>query len=511
VNTRASSQGIRPSRFRKTGTLKKLDLLILRAFTGPFVVTFFIALFVLMMQTLWKYIDDLVGKDLDMVTILSFVWYASASLLVLAMPIAILISSIMTFGNMGERFELVAIKSSGISLLRFMRPLIIFSIFLCGVSFVFANYVIPFANLKFKTIYFDIMYKKPALDLKEGTFFSVIPGYSIKVSAKDKDQQRIYGVVVYEQQGVLQDNCIVAEKGRMQLSPDKRFLEFRLQNGYRYQERGNLGDTATEFIRMRFSDYKKVFDVSSLKMNKTSDTLFRNDSRMLNIVQLERNIDSLTKMADSAERRFRQEVNRQLHYAKLPDSIWKLARQKSPARPDSSFLASIPDSLRLIVLDGAINTAASIRNIYQFTAAELAVKRLDTRFSRIEWHRKFSLSLSCLVLFFIGAPLGSIIRKGGLGMPLVIALIFFIIFHLLNIFGEKFAKEEVTSLVFGMWMPILVLVPVGAFLTYKAMHDSQLFNREFYYRLLSQIRSRIHAGRRKHAADYQDQQKTSND
>jgi lipopolysaccharide export system permease protein len=468
--------------------LKKLDLLILRSFTGPFIVTFFIAFFVLMMQTLWKYIDDLVGKDLDLLTILSFVWYASASLLILALPIAILISSIMTFGNMGERFELVAIKSSGISLLRFMRPLILFSVFLCGISFLFANYVIPYANLKFKTIYFDIMYKKPALDLKEGTFFSVIPGYAIKVSAKDKDQQRIYGVVVYEQQGLLQDNCIVAEKGRMQLSSDKRFLEFRLQNGYRYQERGNMGDTATEFIRMRFSDYVKVFDVSSLKMNNTSDTLFRNDSRMLNIVQLERNIDSLKKLADSSDRRFRRELGRPLHYAALPDSIWKKARNAPPSRLDTSFLASLPDSLRLIVLDGAINTAASIRNTYQFSAADLAAKRLDTRFSRIEWHRKFSLSLSCLVLFFIGAPLGSIIRKGGMGMPLVIALIFFIIFHLLNIFGEKFAKEEVTPLVFGMWMPILVLVPVGAFLTYKAMNDSQLFNREFYHRMIARLR-----------------------
>jgi lipopolysaccharide export system permease protein len=274
----------------------------------------------------------------------------------------------------------------------------------------------------------------------------------------------------------------------MQLSSDKRFLEFRLQNGYRYQERGNMGDTATEFIRMRFSDYVKVFDVSSLKMNNTSDTLFRNDSRMLNILQLERNIDSLKKLADSSERRFRRELGRPLHYATLPDSIWKKARNAPPSRLDTSFLASLPDSLRLIVLDGAINTAGSIRNTYQFSAADLAAKRLDTRFSRIEWHRKFSLSLSCLVLFFIGAPLGSIIRKGGMGMPLVIALIFFIIFHLLNIFGEKFAKEEVTPLVFGMWMPILVLVPVGAFLTYKAMHDSQLFNREFYHRMIARLR-----------------------
>jgi len=249
--------------------IKKLDKLILKSFIGPFVVTFFIALFVLMMQSLWKYIDDLVGKDLDLLTIGQFLWYASASLLILAIPIAILISSIMTFGNLGESFELIAIKSAGISLLRFMRPLIWFSILLCGISFFFANYVIPYANLKFKTIYFDIAYKKPALDLKEGTFFSAIPGYSIKVGKKDKDQKTIHNVVIYEQQNQLQDNCIVAEKGIMKITADKKFLAFTLQNGYRYQERGNMGDTSTEFIRLGFKEYKKLFDVSSLKMNKT--------------------------------------------------------------------------------------------------------------------------------------------------------------------------------------------------------------------------------------------------
>ncbi|MFT3680341.1 MAG: LptF/LptG family permease [Ferruginibacter sp.] len=471
--------------------IKKLDKLILKAFAGPFIATFFIALFVLMMQTLWKYIDDLVGKDLDLLVIAQFTWYASASLLILAIPIAILISSIMTFGNLGESFELVAIKSSGISLLRFMRPLVYVCLLLCGISFVFANNVIPYANLKFKTLYYDIAYKKPALNLKEGAFYTQIPGYAIKVGKKDKDQKTIYNIVIYEQESQLQDNGIIAEKGTMGLSADKKYLEFVLQNGFRYQERGNRVQTATEFIRMNFKEYRKLFDISSLKMNKTSDTVFKNDSKMYTIRQLNKSIDSLKVVEKNFEDKIDKEIGYQMHYTKTPDTVWKKAiavLAAAKAVKAKTFEDILPDSARFNVFDGAANIASNMKSTYMYSGNDLENKRQDLRNSNIEWHRKFSYSLACLVLFFIGAPLGSIIRKGGLGMPLVVAVIFFILFHLLNIFGEKFAKENVTSAWFGMWMPIFVLVPVGIFLTYKAMHDSQLFNKEFYHRLFKRIR-----------------------
>ncbi len=465
--------------------IKKLDKLVFKAFIGPFIVTFFIALFMLMMQSLWKYIDDLVGKDLDLLTVFKFLWYASASLLILAIPIAILISSIMTFGNLGESFELVAIKSSGISLLRFMRPLIVFAIFLCIVSFFFANNVIPVANLQFKTLYYDIFYKKPALDLKEGRFYTQIPGYAIKVGKKDKDQKTIHNVMIFEIQNALQDNSIVAEKGVMSISPDKRYLEFTLQNGYRYQERGNSFDTASEFIRVGFKEYKKLFDVSSLQIRKTSDTVFQNDARMLTIRQLNHTIDSLRTVQDSVRKKLNKEIANSLQYNNLPDSVWK--KSVAAKKTIKTFTDIIPDSLREMVFNQAVSLTNSLKNTYQFTGGDWDNKKLEARYTEIEWHRKFSFSLACLVLFFIGAPLGSIIRKGGLGMPLVVAIIFFILFHLLNIFGEKFAKENITSVFFGMWMAIIVLIPVGAFLTYKAMHDSQLFNKEAYYRLFKSI------------------------
>ncbi len=467
--------------------IKKLDKLIIRSFIGPFIATFFIAFFVLMMQSLWKYIDDLVGKDLDLLTIGKFLWYASASLLTLAMPIAILISSIMTFGNLGESFELVAIKSAGISLLRFMRPLMLVSILLCGITFLFANYVIPYANLKFKTLYYDITYKKPALDLKQGRFYNYIPGYAIKVGKKDSDGKTIHNVLIYEQQSMLQDNSIVAEKGIMGFSTDKKFLEFTLYNGYRYQERGNSMDTTTEYIQLGFKEYKKLFDLSSLQMMNTSDTIFKNDYKMLSIRQLNHSIDSISKLRDTFAKRLKTELNSQLHYNNLPDSIWKKA---TPVKQKiKSFQDLIPDSARYFVYENSINIANTMKNTYQFTGVELVNKQGDLRNNNIEWHRKFSLSLACLILFFIGAPLGSIIRKGGLGMPLVVAIVFFLIFHLLNMFGEKFVKDDIASPFVGMWLAILVLAPLGAILTYKAMHDSQLFNKEFYFRLFKNTRA----------------------
>lgn len=463
--------------------IKKLDLLILKAFSGPFIITFFIATFVLMMQILWKYLDDLVGKGLDFITVMQFLWYASASLLTLAMPIAILISSIMTFGNLGESFELVAVKSSGISLLRFMRPLIVVAMVLSFITFLFANYVIPYATLKFKTLYGDIYYKKPAFDLKEGVFFTHIPNYAIKVGKKDDDGKTIHDVVIFEQGGTVQDNAITAEKGTMTVSADKNFLEFNLENGYRYQERGNAYDSSTEFVRLKFKQFKKLFDLSVLQKRNTSDSNFKNSYQMLSAKQLNKRIDSLRRRNDSITLSVYKDYDFQFHFRHQPDSMWKLAA----ANPIDSL--SFPDSLKISINNTAIAKATAIKNMQSNQLSEADNRWKDIRSHLVEFHRKFSLSLACFILFFIGAPLGSIIRKGGLGMPLVVAIIFFLMFHLLNVFGDKFVKENLLPPYIGIWLAVIVLTPVGIFLTYKAMHDSQLFNKEFYYRLFKGMRN----------------------
>ncbi len=465
--------------------IKKLDKLILKAFIGPFMATFFIAYFVLMMQSLWKYIDDLVGKGLDLITIGKFLWYASASMLTLAMPIAILISSIMTFGNLGERFELVAIKSSGISLLRFMRPLMWVAILLCGVTFLFANYVIPHANFKFKALYYSILYKKPALDLQEGKFYKAIPGYAIKVGKKEPDGKTIHNIIIFEQQNSLQDNCIIAKRGLMEFSGDEKYLDFTLFDGHRYQEKGNAMDSATEFIRLDFKEYKKVFDIASIQLMAPPDSIFKSDNRSMSVGQLDNLIDSLGDETKKYGKSIDKEFKAQLPGFYIEDSIW--SKNKYKATGKISFSSLFPDTAKFDVNRNAESIINNLRSSLAFNGAELTGKQGEIRLSRIEWHHKFALSLVCLVLFFIGAPLGSIIRKGGLGMPLVVAIVFFLLFHLLNMFGEKFARGQILSPFMGLWLPIFVLAPVGFFLTYKAMHDSQLFNKDYYYRFFRMV------------------------
>jgi len=467
--------------------IKKLDKLILKSFIGPFIITFFIAFFVLMMQGLWKYLDDLVGKGLDFITIGKFLWYVSASMLTLAMPIAILISTIMTFGNLGESFELVAIKSSGISLLRFMRPLMLLAVLFSGITFMFANYVIPYANLKFVALYNDIFYKKPAFDLKEGVFFTHIPNYAIKAGKKDADGKTIRDVLIYDQTNNLQNNTIVAETGVMTVSQDKRFLEFNLTNGYRYQENGTVYDSTNEYIRMGFTSFKKLFDLSALQKQTTNDTIYKNNFKMLSAGQINRSLDSLRKMNKVIFSRMNNALAITLPYTAIQDSSKKAIPvvQTSYNRFDSI----LPDSARGLVFSSALNLANTLKYNLENAGGEIESRKKEMTYHKIEWHRKFSLSMACFVLFFIGAPLGSIIRKGGLGMPLVVAIIFFLLFHLLSMFGEKFVKEDIMPPYIGMWLAVIVLTPVGIFLTYKAMHDSQLFNKEFYSRTYKRVKA----------------------
>lgn len=467
--------------------IKKLDKLILKAFVGPFIVTFFITLFILMMQTLWKYIDDLVGKGLDAFTLGKFLVYASATLVTLALPIAILLSSIMTFGKLGENFELVAIKSSGISLLRFMRPLFFVALILCGITFLFANYVIPVANLKFATIYNDILRKSPAFNLKDGVFYNGFKGFSIKVAKKEKDKSTLNNILIYEQSNGPQDNTVISEKGIMKMSTDKKFLEFKLQNGYRYEEKGQVNATGNEFIRLNFKEYNKLFDLSQLDIQFTPDSLYKNNFKMQTLRQLDKVLDSVTRYKDTFAKRTQVQLNASFNYM----TYKKKVPQKTTAAKINitKFDQLIPDSLKIIVNQTALNTVSTAGSTMQINSAEYESSQGNIRSILVEWHRKFSLSAACLVLLFIGAPLGSIIRRGGLGMPILVALLFFTIFHLLSTFGEKLVRQQILTPMTGMWLPVMVLFPIGVFLTYKATRDSQLFNKEAYYMFLKRISS----------------------
>ncbi|MBS1627534.1 MAG: LptF/LptG family permease [Bacteroidetes bacterium] len=465
--------------------IKKLDILVLRAFIGPFFATFLISIFVLVLQFFWVYLDDFVGKGLDTGTLFYLIGMVAIHWVPLALPLALLLSSIMTFGNLGETFEIVAIKAAGIPLLRFMRPLFITSVFISGIAFLFANNIIPYAELKLDTLKYDIIISKPAFDIKEGVFYNKIDGYIIKIGKKEKDDSTIRNIVIYEKNYNLQDNLLVAESGIMRTTPDKKFLEFVMHNGWRYQEKGPHQTFATDYIKTHFKEYKKVFDLKSFQLNKTNDSSLYNP-KILSVRQLQKAVDSIKNNDSIYIKRATIEINPYLTFTKYKDSVW-------PKHIDTtySYPKSLADSISLLVFERVANQINLVKANANILNNDYLMKQQSLRNHEIEWHRKFTLSFACLVLFLIGAPLGSIIRKGGLGSPLVFAIVFFVLFHLLNTFGEKFAKEGVTSVFVGMWLSTLVLIPVGIFLIYKAMRDSQLFNQEFYFRLFRSIKTII--------------------
>ncbi len=464
--------------------IKKLDILVIKAFVGPFIATFFITLMVLVMQFFWLYIDDFVGKGLSVGLILEFILYQSTSLVPLALPLAVLLSSLMTFGNLGESYELVAIKSAGISLLRFMRPLFIVSLMISGVAFLFSNYIIPVSNLKSRTMLTDIVYAKPSFDLKEGVFYDRIPGFSIKIGKKEANDSVIRDIIIYEQKDLLQDNFIVATDGIMRIAANKRDLEFVLKNGWRYEERGTPG-TNTDFIRLGFKEYKKSFDLSTFGLQqRTADSVNKNNARMLSMRQLNVSIDSIKKVNAKIGSRVRMEVLSSMPITNNIDSNWKVSNTKIKR---TSFDAFIPDSIKSVIRQRASNKISSMRSSNEASLGIYKDQARTLRLYEIEWHKKLTLALACVVLFMIGAPLGSIIRKGGLGTPMVFAIAFFMVFYFTSTTGEKFAKEAKWGMVPGMWFSFIILIPIGIFLTYKAMNDSQVFSKDFYKLVLQKL------------------------
>jgi lipopolysaccharide export system permease protein len=467
--------------------IKKLDKLIIKAFIGPFIATFFITVLVLVMQFFWLYIDDFVGKGLSTGIILEFIWYQSAVLVPLALPLAVLLSSLMTFGNLGESYELIAIKSAGISLLRFMRPLFVVTLFICGIAFLFSNYIIPVANLKSRTLLADIVYAKPSFDLKEGVFYDKLSGFAIKIGQKEKNDSIIKNIIIYEQSNGIQDNFIIASDGVMRISENKRYMEFILKNGWRYEERGSGTSATSDFIRLGFKEYKRQFDLGSFGLQqRTADSVNKNNARMLSMRQLGVAIDSIEKVNKLMAGRVKTDVFGFLPFSRFLDSNWKGKATPVKVR---SFEQLIPDSIKALVHQKAGNRINSLKGSNEIILAQYEDLQRNLRQHQIEWHRKISLSVACLVLFLIGAPLGSIIRKGGLGSPLVFAIIFFMLFYFSSTTGEKFAKEGSMDPRIGMWMSTFFLVPIGIFLTYKAMRDSQLFSKEFYNRISRKIKA----------------------
>ncbi len=441
------------------------------------------------MQFLWKYIDDLAGKGLEWYVIAELMFYTASTLVPLALPLAILLSSIMTFGNLGEHYEIVALKAAGISLRKIMNPLIVTSVILSIAAFGFSNYILPLANLKMDSLLYDVKEKKPALNIRPGFFNKDMENYSIRIGSKDDDGKTIHDVMIYNHA----DNngntdLTVANSGKMEQTENKKYMVFSLFNGCNYKEEteNNQIQPTYPFRRTYFKENIIYFDLSGFDLNRTNEELFKTNMQMLNLKQLGIAEDSLTKEYAVRKLDYTQNLVKNYNwfsqYSKL-DSI-KLDTAKIL---QEDFLSNFSKQEKLNITDLAINTARSIKENLSFTKDEFVQKERRINRYKIEWHRKFTLSFACLVLFFIGAPLGALIRKGGFGMPVVMSILFFVAFHIISISGEKFAREGIIDPYKGMWLASAILLPIGIALTLKATTDISLFDMNNYRELFSKL------------------------
>ncbi len=474
-----------------TYTMKKIHLLVLKSYLGPLVMTFFISLFILLMQFLWKYIDDLVGKGLEWYIITELLFYASSTFVPLALPLAILLSSLMTFGNLGEHYELVAMKSSGISLWSILKPLIVLSVFISIFAFYFSNNVLPVANLKFKSLLYDVRNKRLTFDIQEGVFYHELDNFVMRVSKKEDDNKTIKDVMIYnhsDKKGNI--DLTVAKSGIMETTPDNRYLIFTLFDGYNYRENTDQKDyqETKSFQKTIFEKQIRRFDLSAFELRRTDEQLFKRNYHMLNITQLNESIDSLNNLYNARMDVFARDYSKFYYFDRI-DTI-DFLKYDTLHSGSYDILTNLTVNNKKPVIQIALNQARNMQRQLNFTQEDLQSRKEWIRKHKVAWHKKFTLSFACFVLFFIGAPLGAIIRKGGFGLPVVFSVIFFVIFHIISITGEKSAIAGAINLPAGMWMASFVLLPLGIFLSYKATTDSPLLDTEAWSKAFKKILGR---------------------
>lgn len=453
-----------------TGILGKL---LLRTFLGPFLAVFFIVLFTLVMQFLWKYADDLIGKGLEWYVIGELLFYASASLVPLALPLAVLLAGIMTFGNLGEHNELTAVKAAGVSLQRFMMPLLFGVALIAAAAFYFSNRVLPVANLTFQTLLYDIRESKPALAIKAGVFYQGFKNYSVKIGQKEADNRTLHDIMIYDHSAGLGNIVLLrAKNGTMAQTDDGRYLVLTLKNGTRYEEMKDENPLRKPHLRYKFAQQEVAFDLSAFKLKRTDEETYKDHYAMLNLNQLHYSMDSLERRMDRRKADIQSQMDNL--YAFRNRKIWDSIKVNpaSPAQLDS--LLRTPNKIG--IASAAMNGARNIKGLIAMQRNELDYEDGILRRHQIEAQRKFTLSMACIVLFFIAAPLGAIIRKGGLGMPMVVAIGLFLVYHILSITAEKLGREAVWDANWAMWFSTAVLTPVGIYLTIQATRDAQVLS-----------------------------------
>ncbi|MCB9071420.1 MAG: LptF/LptG family permease [Prevotellaceae bacterium] len=470
--------------------IKRVDSYLFANFIQLFFATFFICLFIVVMQFLWLHVNDLVGKGLPMDVLLEFFFYSALSSVPLALPLAILLASIMTFGNMGENLELLAMKSAGISLFRIMRSLMVFIALVCVGAFFFSNNVIPFAQKRMWTLMFSIRQKSPELEIPIGEFYSGINGMNIYVRDRDKKTGALKDIMIYDfSEGFENASVTTADSAFIKLTADKMNLQLTMYRGEafenlkRQQTAGLSGNVP--YRRETFAKKEVLIDFDA-NFSRMDESVMQDQHISKNIVKLTHDVDSSNLLRDSLRNQFAQDMTATKYFGRIYDedklpSKEVLERGDIPLQLDVDSLFSTMSQPEMVrVMNQAVSRAQMVSNDVQYNRA--VIGEVDDYFTRhnVEWHRKFTLSFACLIFFFIGAPLGAIVRKGGLGMPVVVSVAFFIIYYIIDTTGQKMAREGLWQVWEGMWLSSAVLLPIGIFLTYKAATDSGLFNPDAY-------------------------------
>ncbi len=470
--------------------LKKIDLYIFKRFFTLFLMTFLICIFILLMQFLWKHFAELVGKGIGFGVLGEFFIYAIFTLVPLALPLAILLASLMTFGNMGENFELTAMKSAGISLFRIIRPLIVFIAIVSVGAFYFSNYVLPISQTKLWTLILSLKQKSPELDIPVGEFYSGINGVNMYV--RDKEEGLLKDLMIYDFSGGFDNATVmVADSGRIKFTEDKKYLLLMLYQGENFEnlkkQRIMSSSSAIPYRRETFA-YKEILLDFDSDFTRFDESILEDQHVSKNIAQLTQSIDSVSKIVDSRMKEQQTEIVGHRYFGREMEAGRSLEVGKNidlkQYNPDSLLLKSDLNDMQTAA-STALQKAIDMKNLIDYNNITLGEPKKYVSRHEIEWHRKFTLSFACLIFFFIGAPLGAIIRKGGLGAPVVISVIMFIIYYIIDNTGYKMAREGLWSAFEGMWLSSFVLLPIGIFLTYKSAVDATLFNTEQYHKFIA--------------------------
>ena len=494
--------------------IKKLDIFVLKSFLLLFAGTFFICLFIFMMQFLWRYVDELVGKGLEIKVLAQFFFLSALTLIPLSLPLAILLAALMTFGNFGERYELLSMKAAGIPLLRIMQPVILFCVLLGLTSFFFQNVVGPKAQKELWTLIVSMKQKSPEVDIPEGVFYSDIDGYNIYVKQKDRETGILKDVLIYNfSDGFENAHIIWAAEGKLELTADKQHLYLHLYNGEQFENlKSQAGLSRNVPYRRETFREKHTLIQFDTQFNMVDGNFLNRRSDIKNMNEITHAIDSLTAYADSLGHSMHSDIMQSTYKAPIlskSDSV-KIQEEKLSVINIDSVFNTLTSAEKLKTLSTCENRLSSLSSDWSMKSYLTKETDANIRGHRSDWHKKITLSLACIIFFFIGAPLGAIIRKGGLGMPVVLSVLIFILYYIIDSGATRVAKSGEMNIILGTWMSTLVLAPLGGFLTYKSNKDSVVFNIDVYiafFRKLLGIRQSRHIFKKEviiHTPDYAD-------